>query len=492
MANTDKAHGKSDKPNKTIAGKENGTLGRIRGGTKKGKERQIQEEDDEVTKLVKELGLMDVVEFDPGTMTSPFHVLIVGAGSCGLASAILFHKTLSARGIPFQISVFELRSGPATLGGAVNLTPNAVKLLDNLGVLKELEKAGCSVKTIEIISSRSLKQLGSITFGDVERYGANSLRIARKDVQGALLAKVAECGIKVHFSKRLENIEQTPENITAIFADGTSVTGDILIGCDGTHSIVRKCIDPDRNPIYTGISNTYSYVNLKDPNVLPIQDTSAIFECRVGSLLLTWSTPSRTDKLFWAAVMEIDAPTDTSKDGWKTMGDDVAKMKQRVKETYCSERDPQMGFFADLLEATDEDVYFYPVWKLEMSEKWFEGRCILLGDAAHAMPPLAQGVGLAVEDSVMLDRLLNAHLDKDKESDMKAIVWEDLWKKLVKIRIPRVKKDYDRAVGGFEGLKDKGWFVAMMKDWLVWFYLWAIGVKFDEAFKYDVYKEPLE
>ncbi|KAK6349398.1 hypothetical protein TWF696_005685 [Orbilia brochopaga] len=430
-------------------------------------------------------------------MAGLFHILIIGAGTSGLASAILLHRTLSALSIPFRISIFELRSGPATLGGAVNVTPNAVKLLDRLGVLKVLEQAGCSVKTIEIISSRSLKPLGDITFGDVDRYGANSLRIARKDLQAALLAEVERCGMQVSFSKKLDDIEQTPGHIEAIFTDGTRVTGDILIGCDGTHSAARSCIDPDRKPVYTGLSNTYSYVNPKDLSVLPIKDTSAIFECRVGSLLLTWSTPSRTEKLFWAAVMAIDAPEDLSKDGWRSMGDDVAKMKNRVKETYCSERDPQMGFFADLLEATEDDVFFYPVWKLDMSEKWYEGRCVLLGDAAHAMPPLAQGVGLALDDAVMLDRLVQKELEKHKDpstgiSDIKNVIWDDVWKKLVKIRIPRVRKDYDRAVGGFEGLKDKGWFAAMLKGWIVWLYLWLIGVKFDEAFKYDILKEPLD
>lgn len=113
------------------------------------------------------------------------------------------------------------------------------------------------------------------------------------------------------------------------------------------------------------------------------------------------------------------------------------------------------------------------------------------------MPPLAQGVGLAVEDAALLDRLLNDHIEKTKnanngEVNTKEVPWEDISKKLVKIRTPRVKKDYERSVGGFEGLKDKGWFAAMLKDWLVWFYLWAIGVKFDEAFKYDVLKESLD
>ncbi|KAK6506598.1 hypothetical protein TWF481_005056 [Arthrobotrys musiformis] len=430
-------------------------------------------------------------------MATSLHVLIVGAGSAGLAAAILLHETLSTHSIPFQISIFELRSGPSTLGGAINLTPNAVKLLDHIGILKDLETSGCSVETMEMISSRTLTSLGNLTFGDVDRYGANSLRIARKDLQAALLAKVAELGIQVSFSKRLENIQQTPEDVTALFSDGASVTGDILLGCDGTHSAVRKCIDPDRKPVYTGLSTAYSYVDPKNLSSLPFKGTSAIIQCRVGSLLLTWSTPSRSEKLYWAAVMEVDAPQDLSKDGWRSMGEDIAKTKQRVKDTYCSERDSQMGFFADLLEQTEDDVYFFPVWKLEMSEKWWEGRCLLLGDAAHAMPPMAQGVGLAVEDAVLLDRLLNSHIEKAKraesgEINLKEVPLEDIWQKLVKIRTPRVKKDYDRSVGGFEGLKDKGWLAAMLKDWLVWFFLWAIGVKFDEAFKYDILKESLD
>ncbi|KAF3933268.1 hypothetical protein ABW19_dt0209641 [Dactylella cylindrospora] len=425
-------------------------------------------------------------------MADPFHILIIGAGTSGLASAILLHKTLICQPRPFLISVFELRSLPSTLGGAVNLTPNPIKILDHLGVLKGLEATGCSVRTIEIVSSRTLSPLGNITFGDVARYGADSLRIARKDLLDALLSKTAACNIKVEYSRKLESIEQTGSSVTAIFADGTRITGDILLGCDGTHSAVRKCIDPGRKLEYTGMSTAYSYVNAVDPSALPIRDTSAVFECRVGSLLISWSTPSRSEKLFWAAIMETPAPEDGSRDGWKSMGSDVEAMKKRVKDTYCSEKDSKMGFFGELLDSGDEEVFFYPVWKLDVSENWWEGRVLLLGDAAHAMPPLAQGVALATEDAVMLDRLIRHKIQNDLSFDLKDIGWEDIWKQLVKIRIPRIKKDYDRSVGGFEQLKDRGWFAAMLKDWLVWFYLWAVGVKFDEAFKYDIMKEPLE
>ncbi|KAK6362369.1 hypothetical protein TWF730_006060 [Orbilia blumenaviensis] len=318
-------------------------------------------------------------------MADLFHVLIVGAGSASLTAAILLHKTLSKHNVAFRISIFEIRPGLSVLGGAINLTPNDVNLLNHIGVFKDLETLGCSVKTIEILSSRTLTSLGNLTFGDVNRYGANSLRIARKDLQAALFAKVAALGIGVSFSKQLEIIEQTPDNITAVLFDGTRVVGDILLGCDGTHSAVRRCIDPHRKPVYAGLSNTYSYVDPGDLPSLPIKDTSAIVQYRVGSLLLTWSTPSRSEKLFWAAVMEVTEPEDLSKDGWKAMGQDVAMVKQRVNDTYCSERDPQMGFFAELLEQTKDDVYFYPVWRLETSEKWWQGRYLLLGDAAHAV-----------------------------------------------------------------------------------------------------------
>src|SRR4051812_35882605 len=102
--------------------------------------------------------------------STPFHVLIVGAGSAGLTSAILLHKTLTAYSVPFQISVYELRPTPSTLGGAVNLTPNAVKILDEqIGIIEKLYQTGCKVKTMEMISSRTLLSLGNLNFGDVER-----------------------------------------------------------------------------------------------------------------------------------------------------------------------------------------------------------------------------------------------------------------------------------------------------------------------------------
>ena len=318
----------------------------------------------------------------------PFHIAIIGAGSSGLAAAILLHRSLSERSLNFKISIYELRPGRSTLGGAVNLTPNSVRLLQYpLGVYDKLKQTGCEVQIIEMISSRTLSPLGDLTFGDMQKFGADSLRVARKDLQNVLLDKIEELeGVEVHYGKKLLNIEQEYEGsfVTAEFSDGEKVVADILVGCDGTHSAVRTHIDPERQPVYSGVSSAYSYVDIQDADILPF-DKTAIFQARNGSMLVSRSTPSRTERIFWAAVIPMDAPGDSSKDGWRTMGSDTDAVKNKVKEIYGVEGNPKMGFLQKMLDEGDEGVYFHPVWKLEMSDNWYKGRVLILGDAAHAV-----------------------------------------------------------------------------------------------------------
>ena len=115
------------------------------------------------------------------------------------------------------------------------------------------------------------------------------------------------------------------------------------------------------------------------------------------------------------------------------------------------------------------------------------------------MPPLGQGVGLALEDAVILDRLVVDYLEKEATvtngsltSDLASLPWNDVFKRLVKIRISHVQKEYDRTTESFDMLKNQSWLMYMVKEWLTWVFLKFIGVKFDEAFKYDVLKVGLE
>ncbi|KAM0269852.1 hypothetical protein ACHAQH_009618, partial [Verticillium albo-atrum] len=67
--------------------------------------------------------------------------------------------------------------------------------------------------------------------------------------------------IPMHFAKALASVEEKDGQVTVRFADGTSDTGDFLLGCDGIHSAVRTLhIDAGTKPEYTGISNMFPLV----------------------------------------------------------------------------------------------------------------------------------------------------------------------------------------------------------------------------------------
>jgi 2-polyprenyl-6-methoxyphenol hydroxylase-like FAD-dependent oxidoreductase len=68
-------------------------------------------------------------------------ILILGGGVAGLTAALALTKFAPKNFNP-RISIFEVRPVPATVGGAVNLTPNALRLLDHLGVFKKIQDAG--------------------------------------------------------------------------------------------------------------------------------------------------------------------------------------------------------------------------------------------------------------------------------------------------------------------------------------------------------------
>ena len=86
------------------------------------------------------------------------HVIILGGGVAGLTTALALTKFAPAGKVP-KIEIFELRPEPATIGGAVNLTPNALRLLDHLGALPIIRQNnyGMTINAVEIFDIYSGK-----------------------------------------------------------------------------------------------------------------------------------------------------------------------------------------------------------------------------------------------------------------------------------------------------------------------------------------------
>jgi len=291
--------------------------------------------------------------------------LIIGGGIAGITAALSLSK------IGIACTIYELRATPATIGGAVNLTPNALRLLEYLDV----EVYGCRVDSIEIFSLHTGKRLGELPF---RKFGP-SLRILREELLQALLRAAGKNGISVIYDYKLVSIKDESEDpkVTAVFANGKEVQADFILGCDGVHSAVRtQYVDPSRLSIYTDVAVAYSIVDGSGIKV-HFRQTS-MNSGRFGSLLASYVDPDRT-KIYLGAVME--SPEENDKQGWRVRGNDRQKTLDEIDRRY---KDSAIPCVDEFIKRAD-DFIFYPVYKLGPGGIWSRGRVLLLGDAAHGV-----------------------------------------------------------------------------------------------------------
>jgi 2-polyprenyl-6-methoxyphenol hydroxylase-like FAD-dependent oxidoreductase len=379
-------------------------------------------------------------------------VLILGGGIAGVAAALAITKHNK---IPVRI--FEIRPELSTIGGAVNLTPNALRYLEHLGVLDQILETTAEVPRIDLYALRTGKKISQIDYDDTEKFKFRARRVLRSLLLDSLHAGLKQAGVEIEFAKKATNISSTESGVEVVFSDGTRAKGDILLGCDGIHSFVRSAfVEPDRKPVYSGIATAYGMVDAdKLSGRLPFE-TTAMYSGRKGSILMSYYDKQKT-KLYSGVVMETAEAG--SREGWKLKGEDRNSVKENISDRFGSCPDPLIG---ELVRETEE-WFLYPVYKLTPRGKWQKQRCILLGDAAHAMPPQGESVGLALEDVVLFSRLLQKHQAKEAE---------DIFVLYELLRRDRIEAAFDEANFGWEKVKDKGWFGGLMMEYLTVAFLW--------------------
>lgn len=413
------------------------------------------------------------------TFKMPKSCIIIGGGISGCVAALV----LSQLGI--KCSIYELRDAPATIGGAVNLTPNALRLLKSLDV----KVSGCTVDAIEIFSYGTGAKIAELTFRGPS---GPSLRAERSQLLKGLLSAVEKAKVQVTYGSKLVSVQDPggSEPVTVGFENGSSAQGDFVVGCDGMYSAVRlRYVEPEQIPIYTGQATAYTIVDVSDmESPLHFQQTS-MNSGQFGALLASYTDPERK-RVYLGSVMET--AEQASKEGWKARGADYEATAREIKRRYggCA-----IPCIPQLLEKV-EDYIFYPVYRLAPEGIWSRGKVILLGDAAHGvsstiminnlkltrvqMPPQGESTGLAIEDSVLFGRVAEKLAEKPIE---------DVFKAYEKTRKPRINTAYKEAVMRFGRTKDKSWLVQKLEEWFTLAYLWWNADAFEKNSAYDIREE---
>ncbi|KAF9993275.1 hypothetical protein BGZ79_002079, partial [Entomortierella chlamydospora] len=167
-------------------------------------------------------------------------VLIVGAGLGGLTLAILLEKA------SIDYEIYERSTTISSQGSAISLSVNVLPLMEQLGLLGDLEKIWKKVRggvlynessneeCLEYISKTDLTEIEGIS-------GYPTVIMSRPDLHALLLSRVPTH--KIHLGKRVLSISQDDLGGVIIrTSDGMSHEGDILVGCDGAHSSIRQSL----------------------------------------------------------------------------------------------------------------------------------------------------------------------------------------------------------------------------------------------------------
>lgn len=349
-----------------------------------------------------------------------------------------------------------------------------MRLLYRLGVYEKILARGYSGSNLTLHSLQG-NTIGSQDLVGYARdqIGFGYVRIKRTDLVDVLLQAVKDAGISIHFNKRVTHIGDGPDSVSVTFKDGSTDTADILLGCDGIHSFVRRSwVDPEQTSEYSGLSGIGSVIpgsSLDPKTTAQISGLEATMT-EEGMFAVTRCTDS-TDDLYWFFTKEVAIPGSGDRDGWEVQSqEEVNGFKDSLLGILESAQDQWGNTLREIISKTSV-VKFYPIHRLPPGGTWSKGRCILVGDAAHAMSPHAgQGVSMALEDLFLLSRLLEDH---SRSLDQVRGKYEE-------IRRPRVDEISKMATQNGNSRKKTGPWGLWLKESLASVALnisWAIGLE---------------
>ncbi|KAJ3292252.1 hypothetical protein HDU79_001591 [Rhizoclosmatium sp. JEL0117] len=326
-------------------------------------------------------------------------VVIIGSGLVGAATALALHQVGIQSTLYDQIDLVDATTKGDVVefgdsGGGVALQAGGLRVLQTLGVLDECIKQGLPSRYVTWGKIDGSSPIVCDAFvwnqysGETDPKLQMPLLILRSRLHTILMQACQRAGIKTFVNKKLVDVKQESSSVTAFFADGTTATGDLLIGADGIHSATRrKVFGENLSAKFTGEMGHIGVVNLKQHNI-------TIKETEFCSFFVN------RDQKYAVGVLQLSPEIGAVR---VTTFDDPEEEDQSYRPV--SDLPKHAGQLADLLKRWGTPPHIEKmmrnsfrvsaasIYDLPDMDTYRKDRVILIGDAAHGMVPNA-GIGL--------------------------------------------------------------------------------------------------
>jgi salicylate hydroxylase len=320
-------------------------------------------------------------------------VIVAGAGIGGLTVALALKRN------GFRVIVLEQAERLQETGAGIQLSPNAARLLIELGFADRLRPHVVVPQAVRVLNAKNGREIVRIPLGETaaQRYGAPYWIIHRGDLQAVLSAAVAqELDISLKLGMRMEDFVTHPNGVTVSARSGTTAWnefGHALIAADGLWSMSRERLGFREPPRFSG---RVAWRALVPAAEVPPEFREPVIHLWLGPDAHLVHYPVKGGKVINIVVITADA---WNAEGWSEPASRIDLLPRLTAARWA----PQARALVRLPEAWLK----WALFERRPLMNWTQDAAALLGDAAHPMLPfLAQGGAMAIEDAVVAAQCL--------------------------------------------------------------------------------------